>query len=276
MDYIREPKAQQNKRRLNLRSTALSLCGQHRKVNQDAVFHWSDQTGMGQNIGVYVVCDGLGGHLAGEVASHLAVETVITELTPVFSLANAFSAVATPRPSSAKLGQWIKGAITKANSGICRYAHSHANASNMGTTITLAVVYDRMVQIANVGDCRAYHWRAPHLTQITHDHSLVASLAEKGVIEETEQAMHPQSNLVLRSLGRENTVDVDLFSRQLEPADKLLLCSDGLWKAFPDAAELGRWFRSPTSPTELCRQLITEAYLRDGADDSSAVVVAVG
>ena len=146
----------------------------------------------------------------------------------------------------------------------------------MGTTITLVVIYDRIAHIANAGDCRTYHWRASQLTQITHDHSLVASLAERGVIEETEQATHPQSNLILRALGRENTVEVDLFSRQLETADKLLLCSDGLWKAFPDSAELGRWFDSPASPTELCRQLITEAYLRDGADDSSAIVVAVG
>jgi len=97
MDYIREPKVRQNNRkRLGLRSAALTLRGQHRKVNQDAVFHWSDQTAMGRGVGVYVVCDGLGGHLAGEVASHLAVETVITELTPVFNLANSFSAADNP------------------------------------------------------------------------------------------------------------------------------------------------------------------------------------
>lgn len=277
MNYIREPKVQRNnKKSLSLRSSALTLRGQHRKVNQDAVFHWSDQTRLGQSVGVYVVCDGLGGHLAGEVASRLAVETVITQLTPVFNLANSFSAAADPRPSSAQIGQWMRAAVAKANSTICRYAHSHPEASNMGTTITLVVIYDRIAQIANAGDCRTYHWRDSQLTQITHDHSLVASLAERGMIEATEQAAHPQSNLVLRSLGREDTVEVDLFSRQLETADRLLLCSDGLWKAFPDSAELGRWFDSPASPTELCRQLITEAYRRDGADDSSAIVVAVG
>jgi len=79
----------------------------------------------------------------------------------------------------------------------------------------------------------------------------------------------------LLALGIDERVKVDLFSREVEPGEKLLLCSDGLWRAFPEPAELGRWFFAPISPAELCQQLSTESYRRGGTDDSSAVVVTV-
>jgi protein phosphatase len=129
--------------------------------------------------------------------------------------------------------------------------------------------------IANVGDSRAYAWRNHELTQLTQDHSLAAKLAEAGMIEEEEVADHPRSNVVLRALGIEDEVEVDFFEWRPQPGDKLLLCSDGLWNAFPDADELGQWLSSDAAPADLCQHLVNEANRRDGSDNISAIVIGV-
>jgi serine/threonine protein phosphatase PrpC len=260
---------------LNLEAAALTDRGQKRKLNEDAVFHRTVQTRRGDHIGLYIVCDGLGGHQAGEVASRLAIEIVTNELAEIFFL---------PGPSAGgyfsyfhfTLRLWIQKAIRKANVELRSYAEAHhQKGGNLGTTITLALIYGNQALIANVGDSRAYAWRSGQMTQITSDHSWVAKLAAEGLIDETEVAQHPRSNVLLQALGTCNQVDVDLFDWTLQAGDKLLLCSDGLWQAFPDPVELGEWLGSATMPSELCQQLVTEANQRDGSDNISVVVVNV-
>lgn len=260
---------------LNLEAAALTDRGQQRKLNEDAVFHRTVQARTGDNIGLYIVCDGLGGHQAGEVASRLAIEIVINELAEIFFL---------PGPSAGgyfsyfhfTLRLWIQKAIRKANVELRNYAEAHPQkGGNLGTTITLALIYGNQALIANVGDSRAYAWRSGQMTQITSDHSWVAQLAAEGLIDETEMAQHPRSNVLLQALGTCNQVDVDLFDWTLQAGDKLLLCSDGLWQAFPDAVELGQRLDSALTPSELCQQLVTEANQRDGSDNISAVVINV-
>jgi serine/threonine protein phosphatase PrpC len=143
------------------------------------------------------------------------------------------------------------------------------------TTITLALIYDNLAQIANVGDSRVYAWRSGHMTQITHDHSYVAELARRGEIAENEIASHPQSNLLLQALGQEDPIRVDLFEWEIQSGDKLLLCSDGLWKAFPDPADIAWWLSLVEAPVDLCWRLVLEANRRDGSDNISVVVVSV-
>jgi serine/threonine protein phosphatase PrpC len=139
----------------------------------------------------------------------------------------------------------------------------------------LALIYGNRAHIANVGDSRTYVWRRGQLTQITRDHSLAALLAERGQIDKTAIADHPRSNVLYQALGIHEKVDVDLFEWDLQPGDKLLLCSDGLWRAFPDTAELARWLDSTAAPDDLCQRLVAEANRRDGSDNISAVVVLV-
>ncbi len=260
---------------LRIRSAAVTRQGRTREINQDSVFHWSGKTEMGQGVGLGIVCDGLGGHAAGELASRLAVETVSADLTTALQSAGSLAVNDADGPNGEDLGEWVLGAIRKANSQIHRYAQSHREATDMGTTITLAAVFDRQALIANVGDSRTFHWRSPELTQVTHDHSFVAALVEQGLLQEKDEATHPKGNVILRAVGTDERVEIDLFPLQVEAGDKFLLCSDGLWKAFPERTELIRWLKPSLAPAEACRQIATESYRRSGTDDTSAVLITV-
>jgi protein phosphatase len=258
---------------LQIDSAALTDRGQQREINEDYVFHQTGQTPEGENIGLFIVCDGLGGHQAGEIASRLAVETITTQLSGLFSV-RGFSNGHSTRPSSLTLNERIENAISQANAEIRAYARNHPQkASNLGTTVTLALVYGNLAHIANIGDGRAYGWRAGSLTRITHDHSLAAELARQGLIDEAQVAHHARSNVLTRSLGSKDEVEVDVFDWVLQPGDKLLLCSDGLWKALSDNAELARFLKWGQTSADLCQQLVTLAKQRDGSDNISAIVV---
>jgi protein phosphatase len=136
-------------------------------------------------------------------------------------------------------------------------------------------MYGELVHLANIGDGRAYAWRAGELIRITQDHSLAAELARQGLIEDTQIAGHARSNVLTRAVGIKDTVEVDVFDWVLQPGDKLLLCSDGLWKAFPDGQVLAQLLASPRTSAELCQQLVTQAKERDGSDNISAVLITV-
>jgi protein phosphatase len=208
----------------------------------------------------------LGGYRAGEVASQLAVETVAGELAKLFSSGE----------SSISLDQQIQAAIAKANKMIRDYAAANPEeAGKVGTTICLMFIYDDWAYIANIGDSRVYAWRCGRLIQITKDHSLVAEMVKQGTLSEQDLSSHPQRNLILRALGIADHVPADLFEWELQPGDKFLLCSDGLWGAFPDIADLARYLAEDENPSDLCTLLIKEANQRDGSDNLSAVIVQV-
>jgi protein phosphatase len=139
----------------------------------------------------------------------------------------------------------------------------------------MVAIFDHLAQVANVGDSRTYHWLAPELTQLTRDHSYVAELVENGLIRAEEAANHPKGNILLRALGTDPTVKVDLFALEVHAGDKLLLCSDGFWKAFPDTDELAGRFSQALSAVDLCRVLAAESYNRSGTDDTSLAIVLI-
>jgi PPM family protein phosphatase len=260
---------------LQIDSAALTDRGQQREINEDHIFHQSAQTPEGENVGLFIVCDGLGGHQAGEVASQIAVEIINTEFSDLF-FGHGSSDNYTTRPSSRTLNERIGRAIQKANAEIRAYANNHPQkAANLGTTVTLALLQGELVYIANIGDGRAYAWRAGDLIRITQDHSLAAELARQGLIDDTQIAGHARSNVLTRAVGVKDTVEVDVFDWVLQPGDKLLLCSDGLWKAFPDDQLLAPLLASTRTSAELCQQLVTQAKERDGSDNISAVVITV-
>lgn len=275
MTYM--PKTQPEQKtapRLILKAAALTQPGEKRSMNQDVVFHRSDRTEAGLSVGLYIVCDGLGGCRAGETASRLTLETVTAELMDLFldtRLARRQAPI-----SSSRLEEWVRFAITLAHTRLRRYANTHwLEAGGLGSTITLALIYGQIAHIANVGDSRAYIAHADQITQVTRDHSMAARLVQSGLIAESDLVTDSRRNLLYRSLGSQEIVDVDLFQWKLAPNDKLLLCSDGLWTAFPDNLELARWLNRPGTPDDVCQRLLNEAIRRDGADDMSAVVVFV-
>jgi protein phosphatase len=258
---------------LHLETAALTTRGHQRRVNEDAVFYHTDQRDTGESLGLFVLCDGMGGHEAGDVASQMTVQAVTAELGSI---------LLTDAPSAwPSLHHWVRTAVAHANHKIWEYTQTPPmlpgthEQQQSGTTITLTLICGNWAAIANVGDSRTYVWRADQLIQITHDHSLVTELVEAGLISVSSAATHPYRNILTRALGMSEDVAVDLFESKVFPGDKFLLCSDGVWSAFPDTAELAHSLDSALSPDDLCRQLIKEASRKNGADDMSVIAVYV-
>jgi protein phosphatase len=146
-----------------------------------------------------------------------------------------------------------------------------AKGSDLGSTVTAALVIGDVVTVASVGDSRTYLLRGGRLEQLTQDHSLVARLVEANVIEPEEVRSHPQRNQIYRCLGHDETVEVDTFVKQLEADDVLVLCSDGLWEMARNE-EIQRIIEGSRNPQRGCDKLI-EAANRAGGDDNIAVIV---
>jgi protein phosphatase len=246
-------------------SAALSDPGRKRTINEDVVYDYTGQTGYGEAVGLFIVCDGLGGYQAGDVASKLVVRTAVAELTPV--LCGELTAGSDSIDAAARIPhQWTWAAVTTANALIRQRAQSVSDEGNtMATTITLVLVIDDIAYFAHVGNSRVYGLRNGRVLQITRDHSLAANALH-----------HPQSPLLTRALGWREEVEVDLLEWSLQAGDRLLLCSDGLWGAFPAPSELALWLGAEAAPAEICQRLVDEANRRDGSDNVSAVVMSVG
>jgi protein phosphatase len=145
----------------------------------------------------------------------------------------------------------------------------------MGTTcVCVMVIDDEVALYANVGDSRGYLVRNRTLHQITRDHSLVAEWVERGRITAEEARNHPQSNILLRTVGTERNVDIDIFPVELEEGDRLMLCSDGLWGEVEDA-EIEAIFNRHEDNRIVCREQIYAAHMGGGKDNISVIVVGV-
>jgi PPM family protein phosphatase len=197
------------------------------------------------------VCDGVGGHKAGEIASALALETLSHEME---SLADGC-----PRQSVFRV------AVENVNQRVWQKAHTEARLAGMATTLTAAVICHRRVIIAHVGDSRAYLLRGGSIQQLTRDQSFVASMIASGAMTE-EQAKHsPFRSTILQAIGLASTVDVALDAVELEKGDMLLLCTDGLSdKVRPE--EMAERLRSgPLS--KAVQELVDLANARGGEDN---------
>ena len=180
---------------------ALTDVGMRREGNEDSML---------ASPPLFVVADGMGGAQAGEVASGIVIETL------------GKAAEAEDMPGALAL------AIQDANERIHAMASGDRSLAGMGTTTTAAWVGDQRLTIAHVGDSRAYRLRDGHLEQLTEDHSLVGGLVRLGTLTEAEAEQHPQRSVILRAVGVEPTVEVDVTEHELDDDDVYLLCSDGL------------------------------------------------
>lgn len=253
---------------LKLNSAGVTDIGKKRPANEDTILNHTGLTKNGENFGVYMVCDGLGGHRAGDVASQMAVWTVVKELQTILP----------PLPanhiSSADINQVVWTAVQRANEAIWYHGENNGSESRgMGTTLTMAVVINETVHIAHVGDSRLYLLRDGKLEQLTRDHTIAGALAEAGQISEDQVADHPRQNILTKALGRRETVNVDLMEIPFLPGDTLLLCSDGLWKAFKGKATLEEKLKAMEDADNTCQELIKEANELDGSDNISLVIV---
>jgi serine/threonine protein phosphatase PrpC len=216
--------------------------------------------------GLLVVADGMGGHAAGQDASYLAVQAMAQWVVPHIAGVNAMS--------DELLAELLADGVRQANLAV--YQRSQEVGSDMGTTITAALVLDSKAYVVNVGDSRTYLYRASvGLRQITHDHSLVARLVAAGRIAPDEVYTHPDRNQVYRGLGDKRNVEVDSFMLTLQTGDRLLLCSDGLWEMVRDP-EIARILQHlEWNPAQTSNALIQSALNGGGQDNISAIVAQV-
>lgn len=246
--------------------------GRVRTRNEDAVvtftFDKERQDGQTVPIGFYVVADGMGGHDAGDVASRIAGQ-VVTDWIIKMRVLPDLRQVTRRLTTEEVPGELLVQAFQQANEALLQRAR--ARNSNLGSTLTAALIIEEVATIANVGDSRTYLLRDGRLEQITQDHSLVARLVDAGVIKPEEVRTHPQRSQIYRYVGHRPAIEVDTFTRQLQAGDVLILCSDGLWEMVPDD-EIRRIVTGARSPQQACDALV-EAANRAGGEDNIAVIV---
>ena len=235
-----------------------------RSLNEDAYMLRADE-------GLFVVCDGMGGAPAGEVASQMAVDAILRELradSP--DLSEPASGEQGYLPHTNRLAEVVR----RSNDVIYDQAQKDPRQAGMGTTVVGAWVGQHVVSIAHVGDSRAYLWHGDRLEPLTRDHSLGEAHIAAGLIEELRRLPVEQQNALVRVLGREPYVDVDLKEVPVRPGDYLLLCSDGLTRMVPEYM-LAQAFHQFREPQRICDFLIAAANDNGGADNITVVVVEV-
>jgi len=239
-------------------SSQLSDVGQKRKHNEDYVGFYEPYriTDLKAHGRLYVLADGVGGATAGDVASQYAVNKII----------HAYYQGHTDDDHATRL----RHAIEEANSDIFAQNSGRSDHREMATTVVAAIIHGNELIVANVGDSRAYVIRADTIEQITEDHSLMAEMINDGVITAEQAATHPYRNVILRSIGAYETVQVDLFFRQIAPEDTLVLCSDGLTHLV-SSRELVE-IAGTNPPAEAARQLVALANERGGDDNISVSI----
>jgi PPM family protein phosphatase len=268
----------------------LTDAGRERELNEDRFYYKVVQSSDEGSLGLFVVADGMGGHLGGEVASHWTVGTLKRELAPLFrpqdpsitrrldteSLAAMGSGV-TVRLEETEVARLLQHAVERANQVLLGYARKHPQqAGDMGSTLTLAVVENDRLTVAHVGDSRAYLWHDGQLRQLTEDHSVPGALLKQGKITEGEAHDHPYRSVLYRCLGLKPGVEVDIYpSVTLQAGDTLLLCSDGLWDMVYPTARLAAFLAAETDPLALCRRLVDAANEAGGEDNVTVVLVRV-
>ena len=245
----------------------LTDVGRVRQNNEDAfVIDGQDMLG--------IVCDGMGGHAKGEVASALATETLAGLLKhgQERTLASALPA----NPGMSPAARNLVAAIRLANQRILAMAGSGADQRGMGTTVAvMQFAADGIVSIANVGDSRVYRLRGDVLLQLTRDHTYLSDLIEDKEISAEEAKTFRQKNVLSRALGTAPTVKVDVRSDAVQAGDIFLTCSDGLYGALDDEMIAGILHSSRDDLTVAAQTLIDEANRKGGPDNVTVVVAAV-
>lgn len=210
---------------MQIHGTAASDRGRKRQSNEDAFF--ADDA-----LGLYVVCDGMGGHQAGEVASVLATEAVV-DIVRAWRSEQAGESTADPSPAT--LLETVQAAVAHACRVVHRAATDDLSRAGMGCTLTMLLVAGRRAVMGHVGDTRLYLLREGRLHQLSHDHTMAADLARTGAIAKEEVKTHQLAHVLTRCIGGHTAVPVDTLGIDLLPGDRFILCSDGL----SDYADIG-------------------------------------
>lgn len=262
---VSEPQVKMNPPQLIV-GTAQSV-GMQRDHNEDTLFSMQAILADGQNdlpFGIFIVADGMGGHLNGELASGAAARAIGEYLLTRF-YAPFLSGQSDSEHES--IHEVMENGVKEAQRAVL------ANAPGGGTTLTAALVIGDQVTLSHVGDSRAYFLYPDGRIQVmTQDHSLVRRLQDLGQIDEKEASVHPQRNVLYRALGQSEPFRPDINTHTLPQPGYMLLCSDGLWGSVPDE-EISRIVMNAQNSSLACHNLIEAANAAGGPDNISAILL---
>lgn len=226
--------------------------GNYRETNEDFVDY--DIT---REYGFYIVCDGIGGHRAGEIASREAVELIKNYIREFYNRSIA--------------PHILESAIQKANREVFRMSSENESYSGMGTTITCALDVGNEVYVAHAGDSSAYLIKDDRIAKLTRDHSLVQEMVDGGTLTEEEMVHHPQKNIITRSLGTHDELKLDILEVEKEHFDHMLLCTDGLTDYVTQEEMLAAHLAQPDKK-KFVEQLVDLAKARGSQDNISLLI----
>jgi serine/threonine protein phosphatase PrpC len=231
--------------------------------------HNEDHIGFNQQHAIAVLADGMGGHQAGEVAAHMAVNSVLEKLQKFCEKKSSVPI------TSSQLLEFVSNSISHSNSVIFNAAESIDEHKGMGTTLVAAVIRDSKIYAGHVGDSRLYLFRGRALRRITRDHSLVQDLIDKGFYTEEEAKSASVGHIVTRSLGTKPEVEVDTVEHDAQPNDILLLCSDGLSDMVADWQIEETLADHQKDINKTAKKLIMLANRNGGKDNISVILMQV-
>ncbi len=250
----------------------LTDVGLVREGNEDALLIMEDQA-------LYVVADGMGGHACGEVASAFTIEAVKAfyhsrDLTRRVKSAHR-RAIRADEPGARDVSHHalrLRKAVESANISVFRLAQQHEQLRDMGTTVVATAFVGSRVYVANVGDSRVYRMRKNKLEQLTEDHSLLNEYIKMNLLQPDEIENFPYKNVIVRALGLQESVVVDIYVASIRAGDQILLCTDGLTDLVRDE-EIGRVLHDAPSAEAACHMLTEVAKERGGHDNITTLVV---
>ena len=275
-----------------LQSGHFTDVGLIRELNEDSVlalnltqYYESVQT----QIGLYIVSDGMGGEAAGEVASRVTVRAVAEWVTEKLISASLKSTheekIAAPTHTGGlrlaiadgnemATTEMLRQAVVAANREVIEYARANPDERGLGATVTAAMIVGQVLTIAHVGDSRLYLLSGERLEQLTEDHSLVQRMVNTGNLSRSEARIHPYRNVIYRSIGSDERIEIDIVRRRLNSGDVILMCSDGLNGMLSDDQIRDILMVNP-DPTSAAKELVVAANAAGGEDNTSVVVVRI-
>lgn len=250
--------------RVRIASGGVSDVGRVRTNNEDCYK-------IVERLNLFVLSDGMGGEVHGEIASAMAVETVVkhcldAETNPAAQVIGAV------QPYWSARTKHLATAVHLANRTIFKAAEKNPDHRGMGATLTAAWIDGAKLSIAHVGDSRAYLVRSGSLLQLTRDHSLVAEQVRRGILTAAEAEESTMQSVLLRALGAQAAIEVDAEEHTLFPRDVLLLCSDGLTRVVTEP-EIAGTLQAETDPTRAAEKLVALANERGGPDNITVLTV---
>lgn len=230
-----------------------------------------DQFAVDLSLNLFILCDGMGGQAAGEVASKLGVETILEHCRLAVQQPD-LEVYGGPLSEFSEMTNRLASGIRLSNKAIHEAAEQSPTTSGMGSTVVAARLNGNVLSIAHVGDSRIYLFREGELRQLTQDHSLVMEQVRRGLLSPEEAEESELANVIMRALGAEQTVEVDLDEMWLNEGDQVLLCSDGLSRMVPDA-QIAPVLTEPYTAQQACERLVELANESGGEDNITVILV---